>query len=485
MPFDNIAVRKVMALEKSHSLAFSVRVEDRLHTNILDEVADQCWFTVRPESFVVKADDDDLPTGGAPATGLGFRADGTFYEQVLSVEEAGLLSLADQERVVRESRLFLFDVQATALNLDPELEWYYDISYSKDGYSVSVANGRLQLNANPTNRGADELFAGTGDVYRLVSTIEGRNILNVTTVLPMPQDGPAGIGTYVTSDALASTISGVKTIELSEFMVPSGRSLGIGDLIYSTDSPGILGFVTQINWSDTPVTVDVTTVQRFGVDGLNALTYGNMIIGPANNGDPSYSIVITPGADWVVNKTKVPLPNDGAHEYHVGDLVIGFAASTNVSGAPAKLFVGLIKVVLGSQLTVTTKYIVNLMDSDSMAGLLASKADAGFTINGVGLVDNGITLTLDSLAETATSKKLTGNERTKLGALPDAATLAASLAGKSNVGHQHVITDVTNLQATLNSKVGSSDITTIRVMSLSSYNALATKDARTQYLIVG
>ena len=46
MSWSNTSARTKFSVEKSHSLSFSVRVEDRLHVNVLNE-ADECWLTVR------------------------------------------------------------------------------------------------------------------------------------------------------------------------------------------------------------------------------------------------------------------------------------------------------------------------------------------------------------------------------------------------------------------------------------------------------
>lgn len=484
MPFDNLAVRQTMALEKSHSLSFSVRVEDRLHVNIVDELADTCWFTVRPEPFVVSQVDTDLDTGAEPATGVGFKVDGVFYERELSIEELATLSPEQQLVLIRESRLFTFEVQAQALDLDPEIDWYYDISYSKDSYSVSLSNGPLQIGQNPSNSAAALEFTGTGDVYRMVGTIDGRNLLNVTTTLPMPQDGPAGLSTYYTTADLSQVVGNTRLIDIDDIVMPAGRNLLVGDMIYSSSTTGILGVVDGIDWGETPAVVTIRTLQRFGIDGINALAYANVITGAATGGDPGFSTVIAPNTDWTVDKTKIPLPDDNIHEYHIGDLVIGFARFNATPGGNAKLFIGIIKAIYSTQLTVTTKYRVDLLDSDSIAGLLESKAEADHThaiidisglestlaglvpesrmINGANL-EADVTLDLDDFAGGAVNKAFTAALNTKLGALPDNAALTVLL----------------------DAKVSSTDIDVIRVMTLAAYTALTPKDSRTQYLIVG
>ena len=133
MSFSNLADRRPMYLEKSRSFAFSVRVEDRLHVNIISETDDACYFTVRPEPFKIGQDDDDLVLGSVAADGGGFKIDGAFFESELSEDQEALLTEKEQERWIAESRLFLFSVQAAAMDLDSEQEWFYDVTYVKVG----------------------------------------------------------------------------------------------------------------------------------------------------------------------------------------------------------------------------------------------------------------------------------------------------------------------------------------------------------------
>ena len=485
MPFDNLATRQTMALEKSHSLSFSVRVEDRLHVNIVDELADTCWFTVRPAPFVVGQVDTDLDAGDEPATGVGFKTDGIFYEHTLTVEELAELSVPEQEVLVRESRLFLFEVQASALDLDPENDWWYDVSYAKSGYSVSLSSGPLELGANPTNSGAGEVFSVTGgDAYRMIAAIDGRNLLSVTTTLPMPQDGPAGLSTYYTTDNLSQVVGNTRAIDMTDMVVPAGRTLLVGDMIYSTSTTGILGIVDAINWTVSPAVVTVRTLQRFGIDGINALSYANVITGAATGGDPAYATVITPETDWTVAMTKVPLPDNNIHEYHVGDLVIGFARQSTTAGSPAKLFIDLIKQIFSTQLTVTTKYKVDLLDSDSIEGLLLSKAEAD---HDHAIADvTGLTEALVSIVPTTrqiNGKALSANivlTQDDIGSGTINFAFTAALSGKLNA-----LPTMDGLNTLLDGKISSTDIDIVRIMTMAAYTALAVKDSRTQYLIVG
>ena len=124
MAWSNKSDRDRLSVEKSHSLSLSIRVEDRLHRDII-LAGDKLWFTVRPENYKVGANDLDAE---------------------ISVEAV---------RVTTEhGQLFRLHIQASELDLDPELEWFYDITYVRDGYSLSLVSGEFEVAANPTNRAA-------------------------------------------------------------------------------------------------------------------------------------------------------------------------------------------------------------------------------------------------------------------------------------------------------------------------------------------
>ena len=484
MSFSNLADRRPMYLEKSHSFAFSVRVEDRLHVNIISETDDACYLTVRPEPFKLGQDDDDLVLGSVAADGEGFKIDGTFFEGELTEEQEALLSEREQERWIAESRLFLFSVQAAAMDLDPEQEWFYDVTYVKNGYSISLSNGPLVLGANPANRAAQNSYGGNVNVYDLIGVLDNNNMINVTTSLPMPQDGRPGLGTYYCILPFNPTVGQTTDIEMSAFVIPTGRNLAEGDIVHSSSSSGLLGTVSSVNWNENPITVTVTTLSAYGVDGLNALTYANVITGSAQSGDPSWATVTTNNQDWTVAQSKVPLPT--GHRYNVGDLVIGFARQNSTAGAPAKVFIGLVKSFTGtSTITVTTKYTVDLVDSSSVAGLLDSKANSTLQVNGVGIISDSISLNQGHIADTASYVRMLPSERTKLSALPSNANLQSALSGKADSSHTHTIDKVTGLQAALDSKVASSTVRNIVKLTQSAYDALGTKDAQTLYVIVG
>ena len=488
MSWSNTSARTKFSVEKSHSLSFSVRVEDRLHVNILDE-ADECWLTVRPGSFKLGQNDNDLDSDStAPsASGVGFKADGVFYELTPTPEQVGATDSETLEIMVRESRLFQFAIQAKALDLDPELDWWYDITYVKDNYSMSIAAGEFEVTANPTNRGAAlDPFGGVGDVFQLVSTINGRNLLNVTATLPMPQTGPPGTGTYYTTAALSEAVAGTATVALSTIVVAAGRTLQVGDILFSTATKGVLSVVTNINWTAVPITVEATTLQVYGKDGLNALL--DQVFRDTSVGETFAGFSVSPPhptKTWTIQKTDAPIPSGVGLQYHVGDYVMHHAGVTD-DAVSTVLVISLVTAVGGTTLTIKpvvvfplylNSYQLQLMlesyallghthaiaDTTGLSGALDGKVPVTRTVNGKAL-NADVTLSPDDFgADGVNFKRYSASEKWKLSSLPDEAVLNASLEGKPD----------------------STDIDTIKVMTLAAYNALAAKDSRTQYLIQG
>ena len=488
MSWSNTSARTKFSVEKSHSLSFSVRVEDRLHVNVLNE-ADECWLTVRPGSFKLGQNDNDLDsaTAAPSASGVGFKADGVFYEMTPTPEQEGSMDSETLAIMVRESRLFQFAIQAKALDLDPELDWWYDITFVKDNYSMSIAAGEFEVTANPTNRGAAlDPFGGVGDVFQLVSTINGRNLLNVTATMPMPQTGPPGTGTYYTTAVLSEAVAGTATVALSTIVVAAGRTLQVGDILFSTATKGVLSVVTNINWTAVPITVEATTLQLYGKDGLNALldqTFRDTSVGQPFAG---YSTTPpNPATTWVIQKTDAPIPSGVGLQYHVGDYVMHHAGVTD-DAVSTVLVISLVTAVGANTLTVRPVVVFPLFlnsyqlqnmlesyallththeigDTTGLTGALDGKVPVARKINGKTL-NADVTLSPDDFSTDGNNfKRFSATEKTKLGALPEAAALTASLEGKPD----------------------STDIDTIKVMTLAAYTALAVKDPRTQYLISG
>ena len=104
MAWSNKSTRTRLTVEKSHSLSLSVRVEDRLHNDII-QTGDECWMTIRREPY---------STTDATDTEATVKLDGVQVD-------------TDQ------GKIFRLDIQASALNLDPEEEWFYDITYVTGG----------------------------------------------------------------------------------------------------------------------------------------------------------------------------------------------------------------------------------------------------------------------------------------------------------------------------------------------------------------
>ncbi len=187
MAWSNQSERIPFYAEKSHSLGFAVRVEDRLHVNII-QPADECLFTVRPVNYTMGVNDLDIVPGSTMTAGNGVRAEAT-------ITGTG------------EDTVFLFSVQAAEMNLDPELDYWYDVTYIRDGYSVSVASGEFNVGANPSNQAAQTSYVGTGTVFQLVAGMEGQNLLTVISSMPMPRAGAPGNGSYVIAQALTETVA--------------------------------------------------------------------------------------------------------------------------------------------------------------------------------------------------------------------------------------------------------------------------------------
>ena len=391
------------------------------------------------------------------------------------------------EIMVRESRLFKFAIQASALDLDPELDWWYDITYVKDNYSMSIGAGEFEVTANPTNRGASlDPFGGVGDVFQLVSTINGRNLLNVTATLPMPQTGPPGTGTYYTTAALNEAVAGTATVKLATIVVVAGRTLQVGDILFSSLTKGVLSVVTNINWAAVPITVEATTLQVYGKDGLNALL--DQTFRDTSVGQPFAAFAASPPHPtntWQINKTDAPIPAGVGLQYHVGDYVMHHAGVTD-DAVSTVLVISLVTAVGATTLTVRPVVVFPLFlnsyqlqnmlesyallghthaiaDTTGLGGALDGKVPVARKVNGKALTAD-VTLSPDDFSGDGVNfKRYSAAEKMKLGALPEAAALALSLDGKPD----------------------SADIDNIKVMTLAAYTALPVKDPRTQYLISG
>ncbi len=99
---------------------------------------------------------------------------------------------------------------------------------------------------------------------------------------------------------------------------------------------------------------------------------------------------------------------------------------------------------------------------------LAAGGGGGATNLAVTASPTGVTVTSDTgtdaalpLADGTNAGLMAPAQHTKLGALPDAATLSSALAGKAPTGHSHALADVTGLVGGLNSKLTRAQIGTV------------------------
>ena len=159
--FDKKVRRGTLTLPKAHSFGFGVRVQDRLHQDILT-VQDRCLMTIRDEEYTLGEQDLDA--------------------MVLE----GLLGYDSKGR-----HIFRFSLQASDLNLDPVKKWFYALSFVRDGYSVLLAQGRLVIDGNPTNRTAASVF-DTVDASEMVYRLVDSSVVNVVSTIPMPAKGDPG-----------------------------------------------------------------------------------------------------------------------------------------------------------------------------------------------------------------------------------------------------------------------------------------------------
>ena len=456
MSLSNTAQRTVWSVEKSHSLHFSVRVEDRLHTNIL-QPDDLCWFTVRPVEYTTDFDDSDIVNGTDAVEGTGI------------VEAGAIVGTGDARR-------FSFEVQAARLNLDPELDWWYDVTYVRDGYSISVAAGSFRVSQNVTNRGVQEEYSDVAEIFELVAGFDSGNLLTVSSTIPLPMQGEPGLSAYLAASAFAETVGDSVTFPISLVEAPPGFKIEVGTVLFSSVTRGVLGTVAAIDLDAIPPTVEVLTRQNYSLQALKALLD---------------TVQKTPGAPpnletiefaWAVPKIDVPLPV--GYDYRVGDMVFSHSALSGLT-LNRKLIISLIESQTATHLNVRTKVVFPMfLGNSDINDLLATKADASRTVNGQALTSN-VLLTEDSIPAGVTNQKFTGTEKTKLSDLYTRVGLDAALAGKANSSHSHTIANVTGLSAALDNKVDSTDVDTITIVTQAAYDAIVTPNARTLYLIRG
>lgn len=456
MAWSNTATRTRFMVEKSHSLSFAVRVEDRLHSNII-QPTDKCWFTVRPTEYEIGVDDTDITVGTATVPGDGISADGVIVG-------------------TGDTAAFQFTIDAAELNLDPELDYWYDITYVRDGYSLSVAAGEFLIEPNVTNRGAKESAVSDGNVFEVSAGVQGRNILHVTSSMPMPRDGDPGNGSYVIARALSGTVGSGVTIPLSEIAAPQGRSVQVGDVIFSSITRGVLATIQSISTTGTPSAYLVTR-QVYGQETLKALLDTELHIVPLTG-----TTIETIDQAWTLSKANVPLPP--GYEYRTGDMVFSHSAISGYA-VTKKMLISLIESQTATDLNVRTKVVFPMfLDTDDIEDLLNDRVPSERTINSKTL-GSDVVLTEDDIPAGTTNAKFTSAQNTKLNALPTKAQLDTSLAGKAATAHTHPTSAINGLDSTLSQKVGSTEIGSIKVLTQAAYDALTTKLNTVLYVIKG
>lgn len=452
MAWSNAAQRSKFTAEKSHSLSFAIRVEDRLHANVILPT-DEALFTVRPVDYTVGFDDADITVGTDAVEGNGVRAEGV----LVGTGDATVLQ---------------FDVQAAAMNLDPELDYTYAISYVRDGYSITVLAGVFQVLANPTNRAALTAYSGTNAMRTFVAAVDGPTLLTVTATMPLPQKGDPGNGSYTVAQELSEVVGESVTIPLTEIIAPGGRPVQVGDVLFSTMTRGVFATIQSISL-DLPASALVVTRQVYAQQTLKALMDTGL-----------HTVTVSPNLEdvdheWTVLKSNVPLPVD--YDYQVGDLLFSHSVTEGFAGSK-KLLISRVESQTATELNVITK-IVFPMFLD-VQDLLDNLVPDTRTVNDVAL-DTNITLTEDHIPAGVTNAKFSQAEKTKLGDLPTNSTLNTSLAGKAANNHTHAMSSVDGLVSALAGKVGSTTIASIWTGPQALYDAISPKRADTLYLIQG
>ena len=440
--WSNKAERDRLSVEKGHSLSMAIRVEDRLHRDII-ATGDKLWFTVRPDSYEMSPSDVDA-----------------------TISAEGVITTTPQGKVFR------VDVQASQLALDPELEWFYDLTYVTGGYSVSLRNGEFEVAPNVTNRGAGSTFAGGNGAYSLVATVSDRNLVNVTSSLPMPQKGDNGTSTLLTNSALSEVIGAEQTIPGSS-LETFGREIALGDLLFSTVTKGVLAQITAIQLAGGVVSVTATTKQVYGLETLKALL--DTALRPES--------ITQIDLEWLAPKAAVQLPP--GYTYRVGDLVFSQAAE---AGALDKyLVVSLVTAVGASDLSVTTKIVYPMFaDLDTIQDMVDLKVSKTQTINGVALTGPNTEVNADTIPDGTSKKTMTAAERSKLDGVATGATKNATdaqLRNRSDHTGMQAISTVTGLQGALDVRPTSEGAGAIWLGTQAMYDQIVVKNPTTLYFI--
>lgn len=442
MAWSNKSDRDRLSVEKSHSLSLSIRVEDRLHRDII-LAGDKLWFTVRPENYKVGANDLDAE---------------------ISVEAA---------RVTTEhGQLFRLNIQASELDLDPELEWFYDITYVRDGYSLSLVSGEFEVAANPTNRGSGETFSGGDGVFGLVATVNDRTLMTVTRNLPTPDKGDTGKGSFLTSDALSEVVGTEVTVPAGT-ITTFGRDMQVGDILFSTSTNGVMAVVEALQITTGLVSVTARVVQVYGMETLKAIL----------DTVPRAETVTAIDHQWTVPKADAPLPP--SYQHRVGDMV--FSQAANPGALDKYMTISLVTAVNANDLSVTTKIVFPMFaDLDTLQDMLDTKVAKTQTINGVALTGPNTEVNADAVPDGTSKKLMTAAERTKLAGIATDATKNQTdtyLSSRANHTGTQAISTVSGLQSALDARPVSDAIDNIWHGTQAMYDQIVTKDPRTLYFI--
>ena len=438
MPWSNKSDRDRLTVEKSHSLSIAVRIEDRMHVNIV-QATDSVVFTVRDSEFVVGAVDTDA---------------------IVTVEAVQTTSL-------ELGTYFRIDVQAIELNLDPELEYWYDITYVRDGYSTSLIAGIFEVAANVTNQAAGDNFTGGSGAFTLITTIQDRNVLVVENVIPMPAQGETGLGAYETTEPLDNIVGEVVVVNASTIQ-SYGRPLQVGDIIFSPATRGIMGLISDI----TAPLVTITTVQVYGLESQKA------ILDLALR-DTSFLVI---DSTHVINKSDVPMPP--GYPYTLGDMV--FSKIDEVSTYKKYMVISTLAGETDFTISIQPKIVFPMfIDAGTLADTLSTKVDKAQTINGLSLTSD-ITLSADNIPSGSEFTMMTLAEKTKLGSVASGATANASnayLLARSNHTGETPLAAVTGLQAALWMRPSSNTIQDIWSGTQAEYDLVNPKLSTTLYFI--
>ena len=443
MAWSNKSDRERLSVEKSHSLSLSVRVEDRLHRDIIKS-SDQLWFTVRPDSYMIGKVDTDAAVA---VTGVQIDTD--------------------------HGKVFMINVQAEELNLDPELEWFYDVTYVADNYSVSLVSGELEVAANVTNRGAGSIFVGGQGVFGMVATVQDRALLSVTNNLPIADKGDAGFSTLFTTAPLSETVGASLTVLASQ-IDSGGRPLQVGDVLFSTVTKGVLAVVSAITVAGGAVSqVTATTKQVFGLDTLKALL--DVHVQPE-----SITVIDTM---WYAPKQWVPLPPN--YEYHVGDMLFSQASAP---GALDKyMVISRVEAITPAALHVQSKIVFPMFaDAAALQDMFDAKVSKTQRMNGVLLNATDIIMSADKIPDGTSKVVMSAAERTKLAGIAAGATANqtdATLKARANHTGTQPMSTVSGLELALELRPSSENIAHLWRGTQSQYEQIVTKDPSTLYFI--